>query len=115
MSRADSSSVLPALRPRREKPPVPRPATLTRRPVRPRVVYCMGDLASIAGCGRLYATPAWRPKDAPKADAASGRGRRRDEETLGEVGGLHRHAEVVALPFVASHGPEKLRDRRALD
>src|ERR1700686_3136847 len=41
-SRAASSSVLPVFSPIREKPPVPSPATLTRRPVRPRVVYCMG-------------------------------------------------------------------------
>src|SRR5215470_8757908 len=46
-SRADCSSVFPVLRPSREKPPVPRPATLTRRLVRPRVVY------SIVGLGYL--------------------------------------------------------------
>src|SRR5689334_20835718 len=41
ISRTTSSSVFPARRPSREKPPVPSPATLTRRPVRPRVVYCI--------------------------------------------------------------------------
>jgi hypothetical protein len=37
---------LPALRPRRLKPPPPRPATLTRSLVRPRVVYCIAFLST---------------------------------------------------------------------
>src|SRR5262245_60879725 len=53
MSRAASSSVLPDLRPRRLKPPVPRPATLTRRPVRPRVVYCIRENSKCRRTKRL--------------------------------------------------------------
>src|SRR5947208_16616159 len=41
MSRTASSSVLPCGRPSRLKPPQPRPATLTLRPVLPSVVYSM--------------------------------------------------------------------------
>ena len=43
MSRAASASVLPVFRPSRLKPPVPSPATLTLRPVRPRVVWCIAE------------------------------------------------------------------------
>src|ERR1700716_1089233 len=41
ISRAPSSSVLPCGMPSRLKPPQPRPATLTLRPVLPSVVYSM--------------------------------------------------------------------------
>src|SRR3954471_18219483 len=44
MSRAASSSDLPVFRPSRENPPVPRPATETRRSVLPRVVYCISSV-----------------------------------------------------------------------
>src|SRR6185369_13983094 len=101
MSRADSSSVLPDLRPKREKPPVPRPATLTRRPVRPRVVYCMGDcLASTAGSLSVRRPLVCHARLAAESRPVSGGGCGRGEEALREVGGRHGDAEVIALPFV---------------
>src|SRR5580704_7551036 len=41
----------------REKPPVPRPATLTRRPVLPRVVYCIVGFPDADGLRAPLAQP----------------------------------------------------------
>src|SRR5579864_5080941 len=73
-SRAASSSVLPDLSPIREKPPVPSPATLTRSPVRPRVVYSMRCFLWDRPEGKIGSAPtpcillpAPQPVDPPRA------------------------------------------------